>query len=84
MVLAIALGVWHTYREVQRDACFTDGRALDDYNGMTVTEAEAAADGDVVRVVGRDGTCLDATSDRRSDRVNVYVEDGEVAQARRY
>ena len=84
VVLLVVVGVWHTYREMQRDACFTGGRALSDHNGMKVAQVEAAAPDDVVRVVGRDGECFDVTSDWRNDRVNVYLEDDEVAQARRY
>lgn len=83
-VLLVALGLWHTYRQIQRDACFTNGKALSEYNGMTVAEVVAAGDVDVVRVVGRDGSCLDVTSDLRDDRLSVYLEDGKVAQARRY
>lgn len=67
MVLLVALGIWHTYREIQRDACFTGGKALDDYNGMGPAEAQAAAAAEVVRVVGRDGDCLDVAGDRRDD-----------------
>jgi hypothetical protein len=36
----------------------------------------------VVRVLGRDGECFDRTSDLRTDRVDLYIEDGEVVQAR--
>ena len=38
----------------------------------------------VVRVVGRDGTCLGRTRDHRADRVNLVVEGGKVTWAGRF
>lgn len=86
VVLLLAAGVWAGLRESRRDLCFTGGEPVGAYAGMTLDEAEsrAARDGDVLRVVGRDGKCADATADRRDDRINVYVEGSEVVQARRY
>lgn len=56
----------------------------DDYVGKSLDEATslAAQQGGVIRVVGTDGDCVAALSaDENADRVNVYVSNGEVAQA---
>lgn len=71
---------------MDRDACLSLGggrgeSALEPYKGESLSEARARAsrDGDVLRVVGEDGECFERTSDARDDRVNVYLEDGRVA-----
>lgn len=86
VVLLVVLGVLTALRAMQRDACFTGGGASGGYNGLTVAEAEerAVSKGYILRVVGRGGECFAVTSDFRDDRVNVYVEGGEVAQSRNY
>jgi hypothetical protein len=92
VVTALPVALWLGIRDMQRDACFLgDGSLRDEgqlaaYSGLTVEQAKqrAAADGDVLRVIGEDGECFDRTSDRRRDRVNVYAEDGEVVRARAY
>jgi hypothetical protein len=92
VVAALPVALWLGIRDMQRDECFLgDGSLRDEgqlgaYNGLTVEQAKqrAADDGDVLRVIGQDGDCFDRTSDRRNDRVNVYVEDGEVVRARAY
>lgn len=87
VVLTLAVGVWAGFGEMRRDKCFggAGGASADAYNGLTLAEAEARAerDGQVVRVLGQDGECADQTSDLRTDRVSVYLEDGEVVRARR-
>jgi hypothetical protein len=86
VVLIIGGGVWLGLGETQRDACLGGGEPADGYHGLRLAEAEQRAerDGQVLRVLGRDGQCADHTSDRRTDRVNVYLEDGEVVRARRF
>lgn len=88
VLLLLAVGVWAGFREMRRDTCFGlgDGPAAEGYQGLTLAEAEARAvsQGDQVRVLGRDGECVDATADLRKDRVSVYLEDGEVVRARRF
>jgi hypothetical protein len=53
------------------------------YIGLSESDAEAlAADKDqTVRIAGRDGECFALTMDYRSDRVNLYLEDGAVVAA---
>ena len=82
VLLVLVGGVLLTLREAQRDACLA-GPGFDRYDGLRLEQAEqrAARDGYVVRVVGRDGRCLDRTDDRRQDRVNVYLEGDRVARA---
>lgn len=57
----------------------------DDYEGMTLAEAEALAAqrGEVVQHIGADGTCFPGPfpANVRSDRVNVYTEDRVVQDA---
>jgi hypothetical protein len=86
LVLLVGVGVWMGLRETGRAACLGSGAPVDSYRGLTLAEAELRAeqDGQVLRVLGRDGECADHTSDRRTDRVNVYLEDGEVVRARRF
>lgn len=55
--------------------------------GKTLPEAQSLAEreGGSLRVVGEDGRCMDALSDDlRGNRVNVYLDDGEVAEARTF
>jgi DNA-directed RNA polymerase specialized sigma24 family protein len=60
------------------------------YVGLTEEQAtgteqpEPADTVSVVRVVGRDGTCLGRTRDLRRDRVNLLVADGKVVWAGRF
>lgn len=86
VALLVAIGVWAGFREMRQEECFFGdaGQAVDAYKGLTLAEAEARAerDGLVVRVLGRDGECFDRTSDLRPDRVDLYIEDGEVVEAR--
>jgi hypothetical protein len=90
VVVAVPVALWLGVRDMQRDECFLgDGSLRDEgrlaaYSGLTVEQARQRAtdEGDVLRVIGEDGECFDRTSDRRTDRVNVYVEDGEVVRAR--
>ena len=88
VVVLVAVGVWAGFRDMRRDACFagSGGPTADAYEGLTLAEAEARAqrDGQVVRVLGQDGECNDRTDDRRTDRVSLYLEDGEVVRARRF
>jgi hypothetical protein len=89
VVTAVPVVLWLGIRDMQRDECFLGSGSLRDqeqlagYSGLTVEQARqrAADGGDVLRVIGRDGDCFDRTSDLRKDRVNVYVEDGEVVRA---
>lgn len=87
-VLLVAAGVSAGFREMRRDACFdgSGGAPADGYAGLTLAEAEARAAraGQVVRVLGEDGDCNDRTDDLRTDRVSLYLEDGEVVRARRF
>lgn len=54
----------------------------DKYVGLTLREAKELARPDVtIRVAGRDGSCFPLTMDYRTDRVNVYLENGTVTQA---
>lgn len=85
----VAWGSWAGIRDMQLDACLAQGGMRDDpvlepCDGLTDSEAEAhaARQGYVVRVLGEDGQCLDATADERSDRVNVVVEDGRVVRTK--
>lgn len=85
----VAWGCWAGVRDMQLDACLPqaglrDDSALEPYDGLTVSEAEAyaAGQGYVVRVLGEDGQCFDATADQRGDRVNVVVEDGRVVRTK--
>ena len=84
----VAVGIWAGFREMRRDACFaaSGGPAADAYEGLTLAEAEARAgrEAEVVRVLGEDGECNDRTDDRRTDRVSLYLEGGEVVRARRF
>lgn len=88
VVVLVAVGVWSGFREMRRDACFggSGGPPADAYEGLTLAEAEARASeqGEVVRVLGADGECNDRIDDLRSDRVSLYLEDGEVVRARRF
>jgi hypothetical protein len=54
------------------------------YLGLSQAAAERMADEAdlVLRTLGEDGRCTARDSDRRTDRINVYVEDGEVTAAR--
>lgn len=55
--------------------------------GTTLPEAQSLAErqGRSLRVVGEDGRCVAALSDDlRGNRVNVYLDDGEVAEARTF
>jgi hypothetical protein len=88
VVLLVAVGVWAGFREMRRDACFggSGGPTAAAYEGLALAEAEARArrEGEVVRVLGEDGDCNDRTDDRDTQRVSVYLEDGEVVRARRF
>lgn len=54
--------------------------------GLSLDEARDRADeaGLEVRILGTDGDCTDRTDDLQHQRVNFYVEEGEVATAARY
>ena len=54
--------------------------------GRTYEEVAAPNERPVnpVRVLGRDGNCLDREDDRRENRVNVIIEDGTVIWAGRF
>jgi hypothetical protein len=88
VVVLVAVGIWAGFREMRSDACFaaSGGPAAGAYEGLTLAEAEARArrEGEVVRVLGEDDECNDRTDDRRTDRVSVYLEGGEVVRARRF
>ncbi len=68
-----------------RDRCHRlEQQPLEEYLGLTEDEVRARAQGDgyrAVRVTCRDGRGLDITSDRRSDRVSLTVDDGRVSSA---
>jgi len=71
---------------VGRDRCrpLTQPQQLDQYLGATEEQVRARAQADgyrAVRVTCRDGRGLDITSDRRSDRVSLTVDDGRVSGA---
>ena len=53
------------------------------YLGLTEQEAKALAqdNGFITRVAARDDECLVLTMDYRSNRVNLYLVDGQVAAA---
>lgn len=59
------------------------GPDTDQYLGLTEQQAKDLAkdNGFTVRVAGRDGECYALTMDYRTDRVNVYLEDGTVTAA---
>lgn len=59
------------------------GPDTDQYLGLTEQEAEKLAKDNAftIRVAGRDGECYALTMDYRTDRVNVYLEDGTVTAA---
>jgi hypothetical protein len=59
------------------------GPDTDQYLGLTEQEAKDLAKDNAftVRVAGRDGECYALTMDYRTDRVNVYLEDGTVTAA---
>lgn len=58
----------------------------EEYVGLSLDEARDRAEraGLEVRILGIDGECADRTDDLRHQRVNFYVEEGEVARAARY
>lgn len=63
------------------------GPPTKDYVGLTLAEAERraqATDNDVVRIAGRDGTCVGLVRDHVINRVNVYLEDGVVTAAKSF
>lgn len=55
----------------------------DAFVGLSAKEAKALArdQGQTTRVAGRDGECFALTLDYRSDRVNLYLEQGVVVAA---
>lgn len=64
-------------------SAFGSAELLEDYVNLTEEKARELAgrsDKDL-RVVGQDGECSDISSDLRSDRVTVYLDDGLVAWA---
>lgn len=77
------------YDEVSPDAFGPDLPVADAtaFVGKSEDEAKALAQGQgiILRVVGRDGGCVGALSDDlRSNRVNIYLDDGEVKEARTF
>jgi hypothetical protein len=61
-----------------------DVQALtDEYIGLSAPAAKqlAAEQERTTRIAGRDGECFALTMDYRSDRVNLYLEDGLVVAA---
>jgi hypothetical protein len=59
------------------------GPDTEGYIGLTQAEAKqyAAENDQTIRVAGRDGKCFPLTMDYRTDRVNLYLEDGVVIAA---
>ena len=58
----------------------------EEYVGLSLQEATKRAEsaGLTLRVLGTDGDCMDRTDDRRSNRVNFYVESETVRTAARF
>lgn len=76
--------------EAEATACGVDqhvpsrGGGERTYFGLSEDAAERMAEeaGLVLRVLGEDGECRPQDSDRRSDRLNVYMENDKVTAAR--
>jgi hypothetical protein len=68
-------------RVLEPDTADVSVASIEGYLGRTRAEAERLASerGVTVRIAGTDGQCNDSDSDFRTDRVNVYLEDGRVS-----
>lgn len=63
------------------------GPSTRDYVGLTLEQAEQRANGtnnDVIRIAGRDGTCVGIVRDHVINRVNIYLENGIVAASKSF
>lgn len=71
---------------IQRCVSNEQAQTASGYVGLTEDEAgrRAVEQGQEIRVVGRDGTCLDRTSDLREGRVNVIIVAGRVLWVGRF